>query len=224
VSPTRNVPSKQVPIEGAPQLVSPAYVDSVFDLTEDKVEQIKRVKPKLLGIRCRRTDCDKGLHCFDAVKAKPKFERGKCQECGVDLVKWDEMWSPDTRDVDKKFAFFEREWIRHFFFHVPTTPRIRKYAHKHGLKGLGQILEDQLRNKKMLKYIPAFDSTQTKMLDGTIVHWARHAVGCCCRRCLTYWHNIPFDHELNKEDIAYFRELVLKFIAKRIPDLGVEPS
>src|SRR6266446_1851836 len=145
VSPARDVPSKQLPIEGMADPTSSAYVASVFDLTEEK------------------------------------FERGKCQECGMDLLKWDEVWLRDTRDVDKKFAFFEREWIRHFFFHVPTTSRIRKYAHKHGLEGLGRILQNQLRNKKMLTYIPALDSTQTKMLDGTIVHWARHAVGCCCR-------------------------------------------
>ncbi len=224
MSPARDVPSKQLPIEGMADPTSSAYVASVFDLTEEKVEKLKRVKPKLLGIRCRRTECGQGLHCFDAVKARPKFERGKCQECGMDLVKWDEVWLRDTRDVDKKFAFFEREWIRHFFFHVPTTSRIRKYAHKHGLEGLGRILQGQLRNKKMLTYIPALDSTQTKMLDGTIVHWARHAVGCCCRRCMTYWHNVPFDHELTDEDIDYFKELVVKFIAKRIPDLGTGPS
>jgi hypothetical protein len=142
----------------------------------------------------------------------------------VQLVNWDEAWLKDLRDVEKKFAFFEMEWVRHFFFHVPITKRIRKYAYEHGLEGLGAILESQLRNKKMLRYIPALDSTQTQMLSGTIVHWARHAVGCCCRRCLTYWHNIPFDHELTDEDIAYFRALVLKFISKRMPDLPLKSA
>lgn len=215
---------KQLSIEGLTQSGNSEYIESVFDLTEDKVEKLKRTKPKLLGIRCRRTDCAKGLHCFDSAKARPKYERGKCQECGVELVKWDEVWLHDTRDVEKKFAFLETEWIRHFFFHVPTTERIRKYARKHGLAGLGRIIENQLRNKKMLNYIAALDRTQTKMLDGTIVHWARHAVGCCCRGCMNYWHNVPLDHELTDEDIKYFTELALKFIATRMPDLGVGPA
>jgi len=197
------------------------YIESVFDLSEDRVEKLKRIKPKALGIRCRRTDCDKALHCFDAVKVKPKFPKGKCQECGKELVKWDEAWLRDIRDTDQKFAFFETEWIRHFFFHVPITNRIRKYAQTHGLEELGRILEKQLRNKKMLRYIPALDSTQTKMLDGTIVHWARHAVACCCRRCMSYWHNIPLEQELTDADINYFRALVLKFISKRIPELSL---
>jgi hypothetical protein len=220
VAPVRDSHPKQLPIEGIAVPSESEYIESVFDLTEEKVERLKRVKPKLLGITCGRSDCDKGLHCFDAGKTRLKFERGKCQHCGTDLVKWDEVWLRDTRDVDKKFAFFEAEWIRHFFFHVPITARIRKYAHKNGLVGLGNIVEEQLHHKKMLKYVPAFDWNQTKMLDGTIVHWARHAVACCCRACMNYWHNVPLDRELATEDIKYFKELALKFIVKRMPDLA----
>ncbi|MCI0562912.1 MAG: DUF4186 domain-containing protein [Nitrososphaera sp.] len=222
MAPNQDSQRKQQPVDGTDQSNEWDFIDSVFDLTEEKVERLKHIKPKLLGIKCRRADCGKGLHCFDARRAKPKFEEGRCQECGADLVKWDEVWLRDTRDVEKKFAFFETEWIRHFFFHVPLTSRIRKYANNHGLAGLGRIVEDQLRSHKMLKYLPAFDRTQTPMLRGTIIHWARHAVACCCRACMCYWHNVPLDQELTDQDIQYFKALALKFIEKRMPDLGMQ--
>jgi hypothetical protein len=223
LSSSKDVSPKQLSIEGLPSTNSD-YIASVFDLTEEKVEKLKRVKPKLLGIRCRRSECQEGLHCFDSVKRRPRFQPGKCQSCGVDLVQWSEVWTHDVRDVEKKFSFFQTEWIRHFFFHVPITDRIRRYAETRGLDDLGKIIERQLRSKKMLNYMPPLDIKQTAMLDGTIVHWARHAVACCCRRCMKYWHNVSLDHELSEDDIQYFKELSLKFITKRMPNLMQTPA
>lgn len=216
---TRISNKNQRHLDGMSQSEDPRFIESVEDLTEEKVERLKKVKPAILGIKCGRSACANGLHCFDSGKAHPQFEAGTCQHCGIDLIHWDEVRSRETRNVNAKFEFFEKEWIRHFFFHVPITARIHKYADKHGLAGLGDILESQLRQNKMLRFIPALDWNQTKMLDGTIVHWARHAVACCCRACMNYWHNVPLSQELNDDDIKYFKELGLKFIAKRIPDL-----
>jgi hypothetical protein len=128
----------------------------------------------------------------------------------------------DLRTVGAKFECFQREWIRHFFFHVPISPRIEKYARKHGFKGLSKILEDQLTNKRMLRFIPALDFNQTSMLDGTIVHWARHATASCCRACMKYWHGVSLDRELTSDDVRYFRELGMRYIALRMPNL--EPA
>src|SRR6266850_626367 len=108
-------------------------IESVETLTPDKVEQLKRIPPKRLGIRCRRSDCKKDLHCFDAARVGRRFAPGSCRDCGRSLIDWQDMWMRDLRDVDAKFACFEKEWIRHFFFHVPITPRIEKYARQHGL-------------------------------------------------------------------------------------------
>ncbi len=216
---SRKETTDQLQLHRTPEVDEPEHIESVFDLTQEKVERLTRVRPKLLGITCGRTDCTKGLHCFDSVKSKLRFERGRCQQCGIDLIDWDQMWLRDTRDVDKKFEFLKKEWIRHFFFHVPVSPRIEEYARQHGLKGLAEILEKQLRQGKMLRFMPAFDRKQTKMLNGTIIHWARHAVGCCCRQCMSYWHNVPLDQELSNEEVQYFKELALMYIVERIPGL-----
>jgi|SRR5882724_1007784 len=200
-------------------------IESVYELTAVDVERLKKTRPKLLGIVCGRTDCKRELHCFSdrqSAQIRTRSADGRCRDCGVQLVDWDMVRVRDLRTVGAKFECFQREWIRHFFFHVPVTPRIEKYATKHGSKGLSKILEDQLTNKRMLKFIPALDFNQTSMLDGTIVHWARHATASCCRACMKYWHGVPLDRELSREDVRYFRDLGMRYIALRLPNL--EPA
>jgi hypothetical protein len=125
----------------------------------------------------------------------------------------------DLRTVGAKFDCFQTEWIRHFFFHVPITDRIERYATKHGLQGLAEKLEDHLTKEKMLRFMPKLDFRQTKMLDGTIVHWARHATASCCRACMKYWHDIPLERRLTADDVKYLRELGMRFIRLRMPAL-----
>jgi hypothetical protein len=193
-------------------------IGSVLALTADDVERLKRKRPKALGIVCRRSDCERNLHCFDT--GDTKYAGGSCRSCGVDIVDWSAVRVRSLADVEMKFNFFDQEWIRHFFFHVPITSRIEAYARKHGYNGLGQVTENQLEQPKMLRYMPALDYSQTAMLDGTIVHWGRHATACCCRACMRYWHDIPLDHELIREDIEYFKQLVMRYVRFRLPDLG----
>jgi hypothetical protein len=116
------------------------------------------------------------------------------------------------------------EWIRHFFFHVPITPRIKGHAQTLGLDGLATLAEHQLMQGKMLQFNPDWDFNQTKMLDGNIVHWARHAVACCCRKCMAYWHNVPTSARLSAQDVEYFKQLIILYIRQRIPDLQYAPA
>src|SRR5581483_6032310 len=177
----KSITSGQLNLPGVVEAEGTDRIASVFDLTPEEVERLKGVKPKLWGLRCGRTNCAEGLHCFDRSRVRPHYKQGACQQCGAELIDWGQVWSRESRDIEKKFEFFQNEWIRHFFFHVPITGRIEKYARRFGQVGLAEVLEKQLQQNKMLRYIPALDGRQTKMLDGTIVHWARHAVGCCCR-------------------------------------------
>src|SRR5438552_10613759 len=101
-------------------------IESVYELTAVDVERLKKTKPKLLGIVCGRTDCKRDLHCFSdrqsaqiRVRAEPRTADGRCRECGVKLVDWDMVRVRDLRTIGAKFECFQREWIRHFFFHLP---------------------------------------------------------------------------------------------------------
>jgi hypothetical protein len=197
-------------------------IDSVSDLTADDVERLKKKRPKALGIVCRRSDCERNLHCFDT--GDTKYARGSCRSCGTNLIDWPAVRVRGLANVEMKFNFFDKEWIRHFFFHVPITPRIETYARKHGFDGLAQVTESQLEQPKMLRFMPALDYNQTAMLDGTIVHWGRHATACCCRACMRYWHDVPLDYELIREDIEYFKQLVIRYVQFRVPDLEEYPK
>ena len=130
------------------------------------------------------------------------------------------MQTRDLSEVELKFNFLNTEWIRHFFFNLPIPPRVERFAESKGLAGLEQVAQDQLTAAKMLEFNRKFDWNQTKMLDGTIVHWARHAVGCCCRRCLAYWHGVPLNATLAGSDIDYFRQLIMAFVKLRLPIFG----
>jgi hypothetical protein len=211
-------------------LISPSelgnfdYVESVSELTADKVEKIKLLKPRTLGIRCKRTDHKKGLHCYAPRKSALWLPRGGCRECAAEVVNWNAMWDRRTAE-DEKFAFLKTEWIRHFFFNVPITPTIEQYACDNGLIRLARVAELQLQDKRMLTFgSPLWDSYQTPMLRGNIVHWARHAVACCCRQCLSYWHNVPLAQRLTDEDIEYFKQLVVRYVQLRLPILTDEST
>lgn len=206
------------------ELGNTEYIQSVFDLTPAKVEQIKLIRPRKLGIRCKRTDHTKNLHYYGKGKGSLWVPRGSCIECGAQLVNWNEMWCRDAPDTDK-FAFLQTEWIRHFFFNVPITPSVEEHALRNGLSGLASTAETQLGGKRMLTFgSPRWDSYQTPMLRGNIVDWARHAVACCCRQCLTYWHNVPLDHTLDAGDVEYFKRLIMRYILRRFPGIGSEPE
>jgi hypothetical protein len=197
-------------------------INSVSDLTADDVERLKKKRPKVLGIVCRRSDCERNLHCFDT--GYTKYDRGSCRSCGANVIDWAAVRLRGLADVETKFNFFDKEWIRHFFFHVPITPRVEAYARKHGCDGLAQVTGNQLEQPKMLRFMPALDYNQTAMLDGTIVHWGRHATASCCRACMRYWHDVPLDHELIREDIEYFKQLVIRYVQCRMPDLERSPK
>jgi Domain of unknown function (DUF4186) len=196
------------------------YIDSVLNMSADDVERLRAFRPKKLGIVCGRSECKEQLHSFRRPPSKASLPPGLCQACGAKVVSWDLMHVRDLTDVSFKIDSLKTEWIRHFFFNLPITPRVEQFAGTKGLAGLESVAHDQLSQSKMLNFNPDWDWNQTKMLDGNIVHWARHAMGCCCRRCLAYWHNVPLEATLSASDIEYFRSLLMVYINSRVPSIG----
>jgi len=195
-------------------------IGSVFDLTMEDVERLKKNKPKRLGIVCTRSNCQENLHSFGGAGGGSTPD-GACRSCGASVIDWEMVYDKASSDFDAKIDRFNKEWIRHFFLHVPITGRIDEYARKQGTSGLKAAAVHQFRQSKMLRYMPALDWNQTPMLDGTIVHWARHATACCCRSCMKYWHDVPLSHELVPAEIDYFANLVMHYVRIRMPNLDV---
>ena len=209
--------------EEAEAPISP--IKDVYTLTPALIEDYvnRKVRPKLLNLTCGRSECDQELHTFRPPSTNLSSTGiVSCTRCGTGLAGVDPA---SLREAPPQILFgaLQQEWIRHFFFHLPLTDRIRDYAEKHGREGLADIAASQLRSGRMIGYSPRWDSQQTAMLRGTIVHWARHAVACCCRRCIAYWHGIPMSATLTEADINYFQELIMQYLDLRLPDLQSAP-
>ena len=209
--------------EEADAPISP--IRDVHKLTPATIEDYvsRKVRPKLLNLTCGRSECDQELHTFRPL-GTDLSSTGivPCTRCGAGLVGVDPA-SLRQESPEALFGALQQEWIRHFFFHLPLTDRIRVYAEKNGREGLAAIAASQLRSGRMIGYSPRWDSQQTAMLRGTIVHWARHAVACCCRRCIAYWHGIPMSATLTDTDINYLQDLIVKYLDLRLPDLQSAP-
>jgi hypothetical protein len=191
-------------------------------LSGDEVERLKRLRPSVLGIKCSRTDCKRDLHCFDPKRHGPFHKvtidvENRCCDCGLRLnVK--RLHYRNIGDADETLAALEREWIRHFFWHVGLSDRVVRYAERSGGPALRLIIRERIK-KRLGRYNP-FQRRQTPMLRGTIIDYAWHATAVCCRECMEYWHGIPRDAELTEGEIEYLSELVMRYIYARIPEMG----
>jgi hypothetical protein len=178
-----------------------------------ELENQKSEKKKLL-ITCTSSDCENNLHCFRKSRQMANIDKGKCRTCGKDLIDWNRVYKKDINDVEFVFSSLKMELIRHYFWHIPIDIRAENYARRKGLIGLRQAVKNRLANS--LK--PGFyrDGRQTPY-EGNIIFFAQHALACCCRKCLEYWHDIPKDQKLTEEELNYLTELIMLYVNERMP-------
>jgi hypothetical protein len=175
---------------------------------------------KPLKIRCTSSDCEQQLHCFKKTRKMKPEQFGECRSCGVQLVDWQRVQQRDPADMQFTFASLKHEAIRHHFFHAPIDEAAQSHARRKGCLALREAAVERLR-KSIGRAEPARDGRQTPF-EGNILYYAQHALACCCRTCLEYWHGIPKGRELAEDEIAYLVELVMCFVAERLPALPDE--
>jgi hypothetical protein len=188
-------------------------------------KQKKVLEP--LKLSCNTADCPNDLHCFRKSKRLSKHPQGRCQYCGEDLVDWPRVQKQDLTDVKNTFKSLKHEWIRHHYWELEFPKRVLNHAKRKGRVALDAAVEKRLRQAISLpKKQNPYDGRQTpfKGKAQTVITCAQHAVACCCRTCIEYWHGIPVDMPLSEEHISYFKKLVLMYIDERLPDLYAEPQ
>lgn len=178
-------------------------------------------KPPPLEIKCTSTDCDNDLHCFKQLKKMMPDERGKCRDCGADLVDWKRLHRRDKGDAEHTFEALQHELIRHHFFHRPVDDGAMRHAQRKGRDQLKDAARDRLR-KYLAVAEPPRDGRQTP-LEGNAIYYAQHATATCCRTCLEYWHDIPKGRPLTDAEFDYCASLVDLFLDEKLPDLADEP-
>jgi Domain of unknown function (DUF4186) len=178
-------------------------------------------KPPPLEIKCTSTDCDNDLHCFKQLKKMTPDQRGKCRDCGADLVDWKRLHRRDKGDAEHTFEALQHELIRHHFFHRPVDDGAMRHAQRKGRDQLKDAARDRL-SKYLAVVEPPRDGRQTP-LEGNAIYYAQHATATCCRTCLEYWHDIPKGRPLTDGELDYCVSLVDLFLDEKLPDLADEP-
>jgi hypothetical protein len=161
------------------------------------------------------------LHYFKPTKKNPE---GRCQHCKADLVDWRRLHQRDIGDVNHTIAALHLERIRHLFWTTAFDSDAICRAKKRGLDGLRDAAQQRVGSKSIAGVPGIWDGRQTSK-TGNVVNYAQHAMACCCRKCIEYWHGIPRDRELTEAEVAYLVELIMVYLQQRAPDfLASEPD
>ena len=170
-----------------------------------------------LNISCTASDCEQQLHCYRKTRNMSPEQVGQCRSCGVQLVDWERVQRRDLADAPFTFSVLKTELIRHHFFHVAFDETAELHARRKGRAAFPAAVTKRLRSS-IAREQPARDGQQTPY-EGNVIFYAQHALACCCRTCLESWHGIPKGRALTEEELTYLTELVVLYIAERMPNL-----
>lgn len=173
-----------------------------------------------LKISCVDSHCDEDLHCFRPRANAPDQQRGRCRDCSADLVDWETLHRRDLAQIDTLFAELPKELIRHHYWHVAVPAEVRQRATRYR----PEVIADRTIRAIHTRVAPASsdlgrDGMQTPDLHSEsrqIYFMGMHAVACCCRKCMEYWHGIPREQRLGAEDERYFAALVWAYVCQRM--------
>jgi Domain of unknown function (DUF4186) len=182
---------------------------------------------KPLKIRCVSTNCANDLHCFQLTKKLlMSGPSGRCRSCGVELVDWDRVHARNLLDVEYTFSALRYELIRHHFWHIPLSQYAINYARRKGGMALREAARKTIQSAVGNPTHPAQGRQTPRETNRTAnaIHYAQHATACCCRKCLAEWHGISVDRVLGDDEISYLTDLVMLYVAARIPDLAEGPT
>lgn len=169
-----------------------------------------------LGMKCTQTDCEHGLHYFKPTKKHPL---GTCRRCGAAPIDWARLHRRDIADVAHTVKALHNEHIRHQMWQVQIDDCALEKAWAVGPTGLRQAIAKRMHSKCIAgKPHPVFDGRQTPR-SGDVIYYAQHATATCCRKCMAYWHDIPFERELTHKEVDYITALIMFYIRQRLPSL-----
>ncbi len=177
---------------------------------------------KPLKLRCTNTDCENGLHCFLQKTLKPRPLGGPCRDCRQDLIDFPRVQACSLGDIDHTFDSLSKEWIRHEFWERPFDQYAINRARRKGMRALRELEVEKLLRRAVGQPSHPRAGRQTPF-KGDVICYAQHSVAACCRKCVEYWHGISMDQPLTDDQVAYLVQLVLRYLARRLPELNEEP-
>ncbi|WP_395845163.1 DUF4186 family protein [Archangium violaceum] len=112
--------------------------------------------------------------------------------------------------------------MRHSFWHRSIDPRAQNHARRKGRHRLRMAAEARILSSVGKAKHPR-EGRQTPF-EGNILYYAQHSVAACCRKCIEYWHGIEPGRPLTQDEANYLVELVMLYVADRMPDLADGPT
>jgi hypothetical protein len=109
---------------------------------------------------------------------------------------------------------FEKLGLSRFRSSFRLSPRDRAYIADRGLATISVHAFDFIRSRLAPAVVPN-DGRQTPF-RGHPVFVAQHASATCCRRCLSTWHNIEPDRELDEDEIRFIHDVILGWIRQQL--------
>jgi Domain of unknown function (DUF4186) len=181
--------------------------------------------------------CEGGMHSFALPrKTRASMALGSdlptCRRCDASPIDWRRVWRRDPADAEYLVAALKLEDVRLGWWIRPLDQAATRHALVKGLDGISKAADRRLASSvgRVLTQgrgagRPYRDGQQTPY-QGNAIFYAQHALACCCRRCMRYWHGIPHGRDLTQAELAYFSELVLIYVAARLPEITEtgEPS
>jgi hypothetical protein len=173
-----------------------------------------------LKISCVDSACDADLHCFRPKRGATDDQRGRCRDCGADLVDWETVHQRDISQIGALFAELPKELVRHHFWHVDIPDEVLRRARRYRR----EVIADRTAGAIHTRVGPPAselgrDGMQTPgpHSDNAQVYFmGMHATACCCRKCMEYWHGIPREQRLTADDERYFAALVWAYVCQRM--------
>ena len=182
-----------------------------------------------LGLSCLEVDCANNLHCFRPDRAMKKTGiAGTCRGCRADIIDWSRIRSLDLNDIEFTVHSLKFESIRSRFWTMTPNQWAWNFALRRGRPVLFADAAAFL-GKCIGRPSDAFDWKSAPWPDKTPwkmnpYHYARHATGTCCRKCLETWYGVPSSRPLTERELTYFAALVLRYIEEKFPNLPDAPQ
>lgn len=196
-------------------------------MNEDNLPDWQRTEP-LENISCTSSKCDEDLHCFlKNFRGKKRMEVDSyrsevCISCSVKLIDWNRLDKRDINDVDYTIKSLKQEFFRRRYWARNIDEELIISVYKKSISEVEKEVEKRIRRyiNKRFKENP-YDGRQTP-LDGSIIFYAQHATGTCCKKCIEEWHGIKRNDLLTDKQIKYLVKLIMVYIKKRMNSPSAE--
>ena len=119
-------------------------------------------------------------------------------------------------NIDKLLESLSKSKFRGSFH---LNDKMKTYVIEKGITKIEKDAKD-IVIKRLSSENPVNDGKQTPMKQVHPVFIAQHATGCCCRGCLERIHHISKGKELNKYEINYIVEVLIKWIKNEIGEVN----